>query len=424
VDRRDVRVEIRPDARFHDGSTLDADDVRATFEAVLDPALGSIHRTSLEGLRAVDVLDSKTVTFRMDGPRPTFLEALCAIGIVRAEDQMGPARALHPPFVGSGPFEILEFIPDQRVVLGRNARWWGGRARAERIRMDIVPEATVRTLAILHGDADLLQNDLPAHVVPALAKRAELRVTEKPGAVVKYLAFNLERPDLADAATRRAIATAIDRESITRYRLRGLATPADGFLRPESWAWSPLDRVVFDVDGARRVLASLGDKAPRRELVLRTSMDENANAVARILRRQLGDVGVEIRIEATEWGEFLDDINEGNFDLFTLSAVGIHDPDWHRFLFHSASIPPAGGNRARYRSAAVDSLLDLARRQWDPNVRRGLYKEALRTIARDLPVLPLWFEHNVLVERADVSGYALRQDADLSGLVTVSRRSP
>ncbi len=424
----DVVVHLRPDLRFHDDSTLDSADVVATFRAILDERLGSIHRASMSCVRSVVAVDPLTVRFVLSEPQAPFGDLLATVGIVRAEDQGSPPSALGSSLVGSGPFRFLEFVPGDHVGLVKNEAWWGGAVGPEAVRFRVVPDATVRVLSLLRGEADLLQNDVPPHVVARLQSTGDLRVETSPSSVVKYLAFNLDRPATSDLRSRQAIALGIDRDAIVKHRLRGLGVVSDGFLSPRSWAFAPgLPRWRAAPEQARQLLSQRGLVAGRDgkvlRLVLRTSMDDGANAVARVLRRQLAVVGVDLDIQPSEWGQFLADINRGEFDLFTLSAVGVHDPDWYRYVVHSASIPPAGGNRARYRSAAVDALLDLGRRQTHPTVRKGLYGEVQRIVAEDLPILPLWHENNVVISGPKLTGYRLLEDADFSSLIDV-RKSP
>lgn len=426
-DERTLEFKLRDGVRFHDGTAFDAGDVRATLESVRDPALGSVKRQALDALDAVEVQDAMTLVLRLKRAEASFVSSLTGIGIAPSEALAGPVEEFRSTLPGTGAFRFVEAVADQHVLLARVDDSWVGRPKVERLRFRIVPDATVRVLELMHGGIDVLQNDLPPHVVERLRHEGDLRVESTPSSLVKYLVFQTEKGALRDVAVRRAIAASIDRGPIVRYRLRGLASPTSGFFLDGHWASVPtLPTPSFDPRAAERALDAAGvrrDSADgvRLRLVFRTSMDDNAVAVARILRRQLGAVGIEVDVRPSEWGVFFSDIKQGEFDLFTITGVGIHDPDWLSFVAHSRSIPPAGANRARYRDDAVDALLDLGRRHGSEVVRGPLYAAAQRRIAEDVPLLPLWFEHNVVASRRNVEGYHARTDADFVAFVSARK---
>ncbi len=431
LDRPDDRTwicRLRPDARFHDGTPVRARDVAATYRSILDPAVGSVRRLSLEPIEAIETPDEGTVVFRLRRPHAPFPQTLAGGGgaPARALDEHGPDFRDH--LIGSGAFRMLEEVPDSHVLLERNPAWFGGTTGVRRLRFRIVPDATVRVLEVMHGSADLTQNDLPAHVLERLRGEPDLRVNSAESTLVKYLAFNLRHPHLSDVRVRWAIAHALDREPIIRYKLRGTASPATSFLHPDHWAFAD-DAPTYphDPERARRLLDEAGlpeRDGARLRLVYRTSTDSTSVAVARIMRRQLADVGVEMELRTNEWGVFFSDIKQGAYDLFTLSAVGVTDPDWYAYVFDSRRMPPDGANRTFYDEPAVDRLIDEGRRVVDRASRAPLYRELQRITGRDLPLLPLWYTHNVVVAGRNVEGYAAVPDGDFGALVHARKTGP
>jgi len=430
VDQPDPKtyiVTLRDDVLFHDGTTLSARDVKATYEAIRDPSLGSVKRLFLEPVASIELVDRRTVIFHLKQPHAPFIQVLASIGIAPAEGLRRHGDNFRNYLVGSGPFRFVEQAADEHVLLERNSQWFGGKAGIKRLRFKIVPDATVRVLEVLHGSADIIQNDLPSHVVARLEREDHLRVLRGESSMVKYLAFNLQNEILADVRVRQAIAHAIDREPIIRHKLRELASPANSFLHPDSWAYEAQSkRYEHDPERARELLEEAGYPEPAKDshrftLVYRTSMDQTSIAVATILKRQLESVGIAMELRTNEWGVFFSDIKQGDFDLYTLTAVGVNDPDWYSFVFHSKSIPPNGANRPHYRDARVDALLDAGKATSNQQDRASLYREVQRITSESLPLLPLWYQHNVAVMARRVQGYELVPDGDFRPLVHTTK---
>ncbi|RMG29403.1 MAG: ABC transporter substrate-binding protein [Gammaproteobacteria bacterium] len=406
-------VEPRP--RFDDGHRLDAEDVRATYANVLDPATASPHRGSLRLVRAIEVRDSRTVDFYLSRPDPLFPGVL-TLGILPARGLAeGRDFNLHPE--GTGPFRLLARADAARVVLER-------RRDGQRFEILSVRDATVRVLKLLRGELDLVQNDLPAELVAWLAHRREVRLLRHPGSNFAYIGFNLQDPVTGDRRVRLAVAKAIDRRAIVRYLLAGHARLAGGLLPPEHWAGHPgLQGIAYDPEGARRLLAALGHSpAHPLRLVYKTSNNAQRLRIATVLRDYLERVGFDVKIRSYDWGTFYGDIKAGRFQMYTLAWVGIKSPDIFRYVFHSASVPPAGANRGRYRNPEVDRLIEAAATAASFRERQRLYRRIQEILLEDLPYVPLWFEDQVAVVRRDIHGYRLATDGNYDALAEVYRR--
>lgn len=422
VDETTYVIHLRRDVRFHDGSPVTSADVAGTYRSILNPELKTVKRLFLKPIETIETPDDHTVIFHLRETSAPFPQVLSGIGIapVALLDQHGKDFADH--LVGSGPFQFVSQVIDESIVLRRNPDWFGGEVGTETLRFKIVPDATVRVLELMHGSTDITQNDIPLHVIERLATEDDLKVTTGESSLVKYLAFNVDRPILKDVRVRQAVALAIDREPIIRYKLRGYATLSRSFLHPDSWAYEARSRAwACDPEGARKLLDEAGypdpgGGKPRLSLTYRTSMNSTAVAVAKILKRQLAEVGIEMDLQTNEWGVFFSDIIQGNFDMYTLSGLGIVDPDWYTYVVHSDSFPPNGANRPRYHNPRIDELLNQGKVATDQAERAEAYREVQRILSEEIPILPLWYEHNVVVSGHNVEGYAPTTHGDFSSL--------
>lgn len=397
IDPQHYRVTLAPDRRpFADGTLPTADDVAATYRSVLSPSLGSPHAGALRHIEQMQVGDASTVDFVLSRADPQFPSRL-TIGIVPERLIVGDSPVPKP--IGSGTFALLQHGDDGSVLLER-------RRDGQRVRLLPTADPTMRVLKLLHGEAQLLQNDLPAELYGYLTDTDDVIVEQAAGITFAYVGFNLEDVALRRTEVRRAIAHAIDREAIIRYLFDGRARAAESVLRPDHWAGAPaLAAYPHDPARARALLAAAG-YSPERPLRLhyKTSTDPFRLRIAHVFQQQLAAVGIDLTIDSHDWGTFFGDIKAGRFQLYSLAWVGVNTPDILRYAFHSDSLPPNGANRGRYRSAVVDRLIEQAERR-APNDAAPLYREIQQQIHSDLVYVPLWYEANVSASHG-LTGYA------------------
>ncbi|MBI5419908.1 MAG: ABC transporter substrate-binding protein, partial [Deltaproteobacteria bacterium] len=121
-------------------------------------------------------------------------------------------------------------------------------------------------------------------------------------------------------------------------------------------------------------------------------------------------------IHSYEWGTFFSDIRKGNFQLFSLTWVGISDPDIFHLAFHSTQVPPEGANRGGYANPEVDRLLTAGRREPSRERRKEIYRKVQLLLARELPVFPLWTGRNILLRDRRLAGFVLTPDEDYASV--------
>jgi peptide/nickel transport system substrate-binding protein len=404
----------RPRAPFHDGTPLTAADVAATYRSMLAPGSLSPQAGTLRVIRSIRVIDDDTLDFELEHPDALFPGYL-AIGIVPAHASAGGHPLQREP-VGSGPFRFTAWPDPGRLILTRIAD-------GQRFEFLRVPDPTVRTLKLLRGELDLLQNDLPAELVDYLGRQPGIRLLRAHGNNFAYLGFNLQDPAMSDLRVRQAIAHAIDRAAIVKYVLGGAARTAAALLPPEHWAGNPaLQAPDYDPAAARRLLQAAGyDRRHPLQLDYKTSTDPVRVRIATILQQQLAQVGIRMKLNSYDWGTFFGDIKAGHFQLYSLMWVGIKTPDIFRYAFYSHSLPPGGANRGHYADAASDRLIEQAGQADSLQDQAALYRRLQARLLEQLPCVPLWYEDHVAVLRASVTGYRLSADGNFDGLLRVHR---
>ena len=417
-DRRTVVFHLRPDFRFADGTAVTAADVKATYDAVRDPALASPKRTALAALSAIDTPDATTVVMHLTDASASFLDAT-GLGILPA----ARAREADDVTTGAGPFRLVSVVRGDRLVLAPNPHYPDGPPRLDPLVIRIVPDETVRVLELRRGGIHLLEDAPEPEMVTWLAAAPTLVVRRAPGTSFVYLALNLRDPRLADRRVREAIALAVDRDGLVRYVLGGAARPATGLLAPEHWAYAPAPARRHDPRRARRLLAragypSRGRGTPRFRLVYKTSAQPLRRRLAEAVQADLANVGIAVDVRVYEWGTLYADVRSGNFEMASLAWVGVTDPDLYYLAFHSTMVPPAGYNRGAYVSRVTDRLTSAGRRTFDPLERRTIYARVQRRLAHDVPIVPLWWEDRIAVHTRRLRGFEPSPSGDLRSLAT------
>jgi peptide/nickel transport system substrate-binding protein len=397
-------------AKFHDGRLLTARDVKWTFDSLLQGKIRSTKAAVYKFVDRIEAPDDATIIFHMKEQDATLLWNLSdgAIGIVPAGS--GDEMTRHP--IGSGPFKFVSAETDREVVLDRNDDYWGEKAKLVRVRFAVVPDETTEALELRKGSGDIAINSLTPDTVLTLAREANLSVDSAHGTRFAYLGFNLRDPILKNVRVRQAIAYALDRKPMVEYLWRGEAELARSVLPTQSWAYNGDVRAYdHDPEKAKQLLDAAGYSAAngvRFHITMKTSTDANTRLMVAVMQQQLREVGIALDIRSFESATFFADVIHGAFQMYGLRWIGGNeDPDIFEYAFHSSKFPPNGANRGFYSNPKLDSLIDKARREIDPNARKPLYAEVQRILAEDVPYIDLWYLDNVLVHTRRVRNLKL-----------------
>ncbi|HTD23572.1 MAG TPA: ABC transporter substrate-binding protein [Terriglobales bacterium] len=416
---------LRQGVRFHDGRPLTSRDVKYTIDSLLNHVLPSPKTATYKHVERIEAPDDATVIFHLKEPDATLMWNLSEGGIGIVPYDSGADFNRNP--IGSGPFRFVRQELDKEVVLERNPDYWDAslRPRIERVRFAVIPDPTTRALELRKGSADIAPSgSLTADTVVALRREPNLQIEIASGSIYSYLAFNLRDPILKDVRVRQAIAYAINREPMIHYLWRDEAEPASSVLPPQSWAYNGNVRHYnYDPSRARELLDQAGHppgaSGVRFHLLMKTSTEETTRLLAAVLQQQLRDVGIALDIRTLEFATFFSEITKGAFQIFSLRWIGGNqDPDIFEYVFHSSSIPPQRANRGYYSNPQVDSLLNQAREQVDPQKRKPLYDQVQKILAEDVPYVNLWYLDNVLVHNRRVKNLTVMPSGDYGFLKT------
>jgi len=413
---------LRKGVLFHDGRPVSSSDVKSTIDFMRDPANRSPKRGAFRMIASIETPDPQTVIFHLNEPSASFLWNLqrSAVGIVPANAPSDFSR--HP--IGSGPFRFVSQTQDDAVVLESNPTYFRGAPKIHKVIFRIVPDTIVRALELRKGSADLELTSLSPDMIPVLARRPDLQISQRPGTNFAYLGINMEDPILSKPEVRQALAYATDRDSLIHYILRDEARKASGLLPPNHWAYDPTTpQYAYDPAQAEKLLSAAGyprqPDGTRLHVSLKISTEEQARLIGAALQDQWKKVGISLEVRPLEIATLFADLAKGNFQISYLKWVGANsDPDVFELVFNSKRIPPDGPNRGRYRSAQMDALTDQIRVEMDREKRKQLCHQAQQLAAHDLPYIPLWYTDVLSVHAKRLGDLPLSPAGDYQFLST------
>ena len=425
ADRLTWTFHLRTDVRFHDGTPFNAaamlfslgrqffadhpfHQVQGAFKYWKDMGMDEI-------VAGMEAPDDSTFVVRLKTPNAPFLSNLamnfCAAISPTAMEKYGQDFFKHP--VGTGPFRLVEWRKDERLVLERFEDYWGEKASLRRLVFKPVQDSSVRYLELKTNAIQGL-DDLNPELVPEVQADSELQLLTQPGMNVGYLAMNMDKPPFDNRLVRLALNYAIDKQSLADNFYQGLAEPAKNPIPPTMWGYNDaIEPYAHDPGRARELLRQAGfpngfDTELWAMPVSRPYMPQ-PDKIAQAIQADLAQVGVRAQIVQWEWGTYLDKLANGEHPMALLGWTGDNcDPD--NFLYVLLDIAAAekpAANIAFYRSAEVHQLLTEARRQPDQAERARLYRQVQVLVHRDVPWVPLVHATQTITFRRQVQGFAL-----------------
>lgn len=401
-------------ADFHNGEKLTAQDVKATYDWILDKSNGSAHRQTLSIIQSIKTVDTDNIDFYLSNPDPLF-PAYLVIGIM-PHKLIAAGYDFNSSPIGSGTFRYIS-RPDPNMLQLERIR---DKQPFEFIR---IPSPEVRVMKLMRGEIDILQNGLMPELKRFLSENGRAKVSYLEGSDFAYLGFNIEDDVVGQKKVRQAIAYAIDRKTILDNLYGGQEKLATTFFPAEHWLGNPqITPIKYDPQRSQQILKELGYSVDNPlHISYKTSTNPFRIRVATVIQDQLRRIGIDMSIQSYDWGTFYGDIKAGRFQAYSLKWVGIKTPDIFEYVFHSKSIPPAGANRGRYKNQKVDQLIDSAKTFDSLDERLEAFRKIQQLVFDDLPYVPLWYEGHFAATTNDLIGYQLATDGNYDSLNYVVR---
>jgi len=407
--------ELKKGITFHDGLPVTANDVIATINGILNPDLSSPLRAGFTSIASVSSLNPSQLTLKLQKPDASILTRL-NLGILPAS--RANLRHNARETVGCGPFKLDAWV-NNTLNLVRHSE--SSASNINHIKVLAIKDPVTRVLKLARNEIDFTQNDLPPHLIPWLQKQPNITINHQPSTTFSYLGLNMLDPILKQQKVRKALALALDRNLLKKALFGNLPTLGESILTPKHWASASLPTTPFDTKQAEQLLDEAGfpknEQGIRFSLNYRTSTNPTRLRLVTAIADAWKRIGIEVSIESLEWGGFYARIKQGDFQVFSLSWVGITDPDIYRWVLHSDMQPPKGANRGRYINQEVDSWLEQAAISENLNERQELYRRIQQQMADDQVYIPLWFDAVIAVSGERLQGFIPTNNGSLLPLL-------
>lgn len=398
-----IELKLRPGVTFQNGDPMTADDVVFSLDRIIHatfPPYTVRQRDTLPNMDKVEAVDAETIRVTSKKPEPLFetlldvqqtmivpkryIMALTGDPNV-AEPTDFEAFALAP--IGTGPYRIAEFVPNQRLVWQRFDGYWGDKAPFARIAVQRIPELSARITALKTGEADLITN-LPPDQLQAVADDKALKVEGMTTPLFHVVIFNTQNPKMADKRLRQALSLAIDRNALNEALWGGKAkVPSSHSFEQFGALYMPeLDTFAYDPEKAKRLLAEAGYDGTPIRYDIQPAYYTNGLLAAQAIQEMWAAVGVTMQLNVTEQWTGADP---------TMMARGWSNPMYFPDPAGSFGImwAPTGNSATEGRfkpDAAYAATWETFRFSTDLETRKQAYAELMRRIQDDPPVLPLY----------------------------------
>ena len=410
------KLILRANVRFHDGTTMTAEDVKASFEK-LNQEGHPAHNPRLSkllGLEAILVSDPRTLVFKTKSPNSAFLWSLTepsAAVMKEGTDEL--------PLIGTGPYVFVSAETDKTYQTRKFADYWGGEPKLDAIVMDALSDPSVAALALHAGDVDLVTN-YPEPDFASLKDKGEGQLFSNPTTRLFFFQVRTADGPLANEALRTAISLGLDRETIVAASLNGVGGEVANSIFPasmESWANNGIS-LEYDPEKAKALLDEAGLKDTNgngnreidgTEISLKIRSYEGRAALRptlEITQAMLQQIGIGSEISMAEYDANNEALKAGEIQMH-LQAWGtapIGDPNYFPSTLVESGV---GYNFSGYSNSELDDLLVKGRESYDDEVRKEFYDRIQEIINTDLPLIPVFHKTQVSVGNGKVEGYKI-----------------
>ncbi|GAA5344135.1 ABC transporter substrate-binding protein [Planifilum fimeticola] len=402
-DGKTYTFTLRKGVRFHGtGRELTSEDVKYSIERIIDLGVRKDHFSAVD---EIETPDSHTVVFRLKQPMAPFLTYLAypMNAIVDRETVENHDGSLDRADAGSGPFQLDEWKKDQYLRLKKFPGYYlPEKPYLDKVVFRPIPDETARMTALRNREVDMIL-DVSAKEARMLEQVSSVEVVSVPGTFWEYIGLNTKRPPLDDVKVRQAIAHAVDREAINKIAKLNRATVLKGGNIPPNH-WAHADFTLYprrNVAKAKQLLEEAGKE--NLELTLKVGSDFPYQVdAAQIVKQQLKEVGIDVKVSAQESGLFFDALGKGDFDMAIVGWLGFVDPDEFTYnLFHTG----APWNQQGYSNEQVDALLEKGRTVGDQEERKKIYHRAQKIIAEEAPMVFLYVNERTAAMSKAVKGF-------------------
>ena len=408
--------KLRKGVKFHNGETMTAEDVKFSFDRVLEPGKEKKKSPQYGNVRAIKeakIVNADTIHLLTDKPFPLLLERLVFFPIVpkKHTEKVGDEAFGATAPVGTGPWKFVEWKRDQHIRLEAFDGHWRGKPAFKHVVFRAIPEVATQVAELKTGGVDLIR-EVNADLIPDIKGHPLTGISTTPILRVHYVGFDMRSAPFDKKAARQAANYAIDKQAVITKMMAGLGRQVATVVQPAAFGHDPsVQPYPYDPKKAKELLAQAGYPSGI-DITLHSSSVAN-RPIFEALGQMLTEVGLRTTVKMWDpgpaWNKFFQAEGKathatygtwGNYSVFDADAV-LHP------LYHTE---PGGWIGKHYaRVEGLDKLIDEARSSIDQAKRKPLYSRIQHMIREEAPSIFLWTQNDTLGVSKKVS-YEARAD--------------
>jgi peptide/nickel transport system substrate-binding protein len=406
-----LQFKLREGVKFSDGAPFTAKDVKETFDAYIG-AKSPAFSAQFAPIVSYEATDDHTFTITTSKPVGTLVGFLQFVYIGEAGHVTDPEFWNKP--IGTGPFKITEYTPNDHVTMVRNDDYWGPKAKLKSLTFKKITDVSSKITAISNNEAQVV-SDVPSDQVDSVKAMDGVKLLTADNLNYFFVWFNNALTPFDDKRVRKAMFEAIDIPTIAKSLYAGQATAMTTFCSPSAFGCVKADLPSYDPKDAKKLLAEAGyPNGFDTEVIFSTAMGAGITDLAPALVSYWKAIGVNVVPRGEDQATWLADFTALTWkvDLQTNQTL-TGDADYTLGRLYTCA-----AKRLGYCNPSLDAVLGKAQQSTDQAERLDLYKQATKILEKDLPFIPMLSLKANAAIRSNVQGLKIpaTEFIDFSGV--------
>ncbi|WNC16385.1 ABC transporter substrate-binding protein [Brevibacillus brevis] len=397
-DGKTITMFLHKGVKFHNGKDMTSEDVKYSFERILNPDTGAIAKSYFSSVESIEAKDPTTIVFHLKNADAAFIANTAS---AYASIVPSGSTDLTKEAIGTGPFKLEKSEPGQYVLLKKNPDYFNkDLPKVEAIKFQIMKDEAERLAAIRSGKIDI--SVVSADSAKLLEGKPGVQVKNYQSLEYSYLGINVNKKPFDNPKVREAISYAVDRNQIVQTVWKGEAA-LTGPIAPALTNWA-VDTASYptyktDVEKAKKLLAEAGFPNGFDTQIETAATYPDMVETAQVIQQQLKAIGINAKINQLEWGNYIETWKSKDMNLMVgRNTSGVDADRSMRFFFSSTG----SANVWNYSNPAYDELVNKALATVDQAERKKLYDQAQTLLVADAPNLFLASPKNYYAVRDNV----------------------
>lgn len=371
-------------------------------------------------VKEVKKIDDMTVEFVLSRPEAPFLANMgMDFASILSKEYAEQLKAAGKPLstmntspIGTGPFVFKSYQKDTIIRFTANENYFHGKPPVDQLVFAITPDANVRFQKLKAGECNFVAEPSPQDL-ENISKNAGLKLMEREGLNVGYVAFNVQKKPFDNLKVRQAILHAMNRDAYIKAVYLGRASVAKNPIPPTIWSYNDtVHDYDYNVEKAKKLLAEAGFpngfETELWTMPVSRPYNPSGKKLGEMMQSDLAKVGIKVKLQTYDWPTYLDKARKGEHQMLQIGWTGDNgDPDNFMNVLLSCAAVQGGSNYSRWCFKPFNDLIEQAKQITDQKRRTDLYKKAQVIFKEQAPWVTLAHAKVYRAMSKNVTGYQM-----------------